>query len=887
MKSIQTPLVQNSLSYSDCVDAKSLWTPGKPRGLKPAARYTITHFALVLTILSLTNSTSSAGWYGENQQDSWTPPPASSTQLRLAWSRDGLRFKDMGEVFIQGASAPDLITLPNGTMIALFDYANSSSNESHTILAVSQSRDGGRQWSSAKPINIKGLKGTSLNPRHGDLVLTPGGLLRLYFSVDCSSKTQTDTQRETNSVFIRSAVSKNGRDYRLDWATRVEIDAVTDVHPAVVRFRERFYIYMGGMQGDALTGKQRGMKVPHHVSSDGRWFAKLKQVDLSETSFLGSMVSLPRKVRAYTSSPKGILSYVTSDGRRWKKEPGSRLKHGWDPAVTRLSNGTFLMLYCAPIVDATLASSQIVEDMTNDFLGEVTNLPSTTDDEDVWSNDLAVVDADNPNDWIPVEEGVEDDMDDGALDPEEWQLQQERSTSAGLENYDPVTRGGFAPRPNFKDHINYIEWYKRYAQKQTDDNAYDVYATFMPGRDNLSLDGKPWPKLTNMFKDDSYDGTPAPWDPQSHPEWEKSHEIAKPLHEKFREAATHEGYTSPPNLYNDSDAVDTEEDQLLINILLPSLSSHRDMVKQTLADAWRKDAQGKVSSQGMLEAWRTSLRGASHIAQGATLIEELVGLAERALVQKNARWALKQDIFSPDELEDALNTLQQLDRDDRDPALSLRGEHGFSMDVTQYLFTPPTPDGKPQINLDHAQKIIDFSGDSDISIEDFEGMTEADAQATLDTFDTYYHELGELMRVGYPEVRTPDVYDLEQQYINATPLTRAFMPSLSRYYTLKARAETSRRATQLAYATHLFKARNGRFPDSLDELPPEHGERMRIDPYSGEYFRYRLTENGPRIYSVSENGVDDDGVHSWRWEDTAEENNGSDDHVFWPPQPRK
>ena len=118
----------------------------------------------------------------------------------------------------------------------------------------------------------------------------------------------------------------------------------------------------------------------------------------------------------------------------------------------------------------------------------------------------------------------------------------------------------------------------------------------------------------------------------------------------------------------------------------------------------------------------------------------------------------------------------------------------------------------------------------------------------------------------------------------ATPLTKTFMPGLSRYYKLTAREETSRRATQLAYATHLFQKQNGRWPASLDELPAEYGEKMRTDPFTGEYFGYRVDEYGPRIYSLSENGVDDGGVHSRRWDDQPVE--GSDDHVYWPPQPR-
>ena len=110
------------------------------------------------------------------------------------------------------------------------------------------------------------------------------------------------------------------------------------------------------------------------------------------------------------------------------------------------------------------------------------------------------------------------------------------------------------------------------------------------------------------------------------------------------------------------------------------------------------------------------------------------------------------------------------------------------------------------------------------------------------------------------------------------------MPSLSRAYTLSTRVEASRRATQLTYEVHLFKARNGRWPASLDELPLQAGDKSRTDPFSGGDFRYRLTEAGPTIYSLSENGRDDGGVHSPRWNDEVKSDADSDDFVFWPPQ---
>ena len=123
--------------------------------------------------------------------------------------------------------------------------------------------------------------------------------------------------------------------------------------------------------------------------------------------------------------------------------------------------------------------------------------------------------------------------------------------------------------------------------------------------------------------------------------------------------------------------------------------------------------------------------------------------------------------------------------------------------------------------------------------------------------------------------------------VHEDPVARYMLPSLSRVYQLANRHEATRRATKLTVAIHLYKSRNGRWPATLDELPPRHTEGVRTDPFSGTDFRYRLTEQGPILYSTSENGVDDGGIHNSRWGDRRGEGESpSDDYVFWPRKRR-
>jgi len=749
----------------------------------------------------------------------------------------------------------------------------------------------------------------------------PNGRLRLYFLTEAGYRSAKHRAKSNGPAMIRSAVTNDGLNYHLDSRTRIRPGRAQGSHVMTAWIGKAVHLYAAGLD-DRTAGSDRGRAITrHYVSPDGRRFVKLRSIHVSDADFVGSIVSTDDGLRAYVSTDRGIGSLASDNGGDWRLEPEPRLSVGWDPAVVRLDNGSYLMLYCAAADEESPASSQLVD--ASEFFadsndGEMTpdpewdedfaeDLPeqgaddgafadaddatsdSTYGDVSDATHDAAYADAGDMAEVAPAGGGGIGSDDAGghsAASADASYDSENEENLTGLEEWDPIATDGFAPLPDFKNRIDYFEWYREYALGHPEDNAFWAYASFMPDPPGPPGDpaAKPeWPELNDMFNSD-YDGPPGPWDPADHPDWETSYQASQEVLELYREATTHEGYASPPDLKFDGRIGPVEDANLLLGILLPSLSNHRAMVKATMAAAWRMEG-GKVSSGRMVQAWETSLRGANHIGSGATLIEDLVGIGERAIVQKTARWALKHDVFSGDELETALDTLRELDRDDRDPSEILRGEHAMCMDLTQYLYMPPGANGTPQsYKPERLNGVFDFSPEM---VDRIARMKPDEVHASINAFDNHYRKLVEQFRIGYPEVRTADISAITEEHLRTTPLTEFLMPNLSRYYQLKARSKASRRATQLAYATRLFKERNGRWPESLDELPPEHGRNMRIDPFSGDYFGYQLTDDGPKIYSASENGVDDGGVHSPRWADEIENDAGSDDHVFWPPQPRR
>ena len=849
-------------------------------------------------------------------------PPVSQTVLRVARSADGLTFRDTGEVFMERAAAPDVELVGGDRVIAVFDSVEEGSDSPR--LSVSRSNDGGKTWSPRREIRIKGLRDDRVRAGHGDLVRIGRGAWRLYFAARYSER--GGSRRVTH--LIQSAITRNGVDYVLDRGVRLRARTTGGPHPMAVSFGRRVHLYYeeGRRHSSGAKAKNARPEVRHMISRRGDRFASLRSVEVSGVRFVGSAVPLPKGIRVYVTSEAGIASFVSADGRGWAREPGLRLDRGWDPAVTRLADGTFLMLYCDVLDEASPSEDALVEvpeEQPEDWQLLFPDEPEAFDepapavvdaeiDTDEREEGLAVSAQDDEagsleegeaeyqvalseDDEAPVEDADREDSEKTAiLEGDELLLVDDfdapsEDGGSWLDNFDPETSDGFAPTPDFETKVDYVEWLREFGTEQPEENAYDAYAALT----DKSKGAPEWPELNDMYHGD-YDGPPMPWSAEDHPEWEATNEAMKDLLEKFREATEVPDYAMRID-FSEKDKANAPGGQpLLMGLRLPHLSRHRDLSKANLANAWRVGDDGKVSPKRMLDAWRTVLRGAAHMNQGSTLIEALVGMAERAQVQQTALWALKRGVFSGADLEAALDTLRTYDRVRPAMPKAMRGEHAFAMDAVQFMFAPRNRGDEPLPRRDRIQMLIDetwFGEDAEgkgkEAVDRIAAMSSDEVRDTIEAFNTHYRELEAQARIGYPDVRRADVDAAAERYLHRTPVTEVFLPMLGRVYQLQAREEAMRRATKLAYATHIFRDRHGRWPVSPAELPAELGETMRIDPFSGEAFGYRVTEEGPVIYTVSENGVDDGGVHAPRWDDEVDEATGSDDYVFWPPQRKK
>ncbi len=86
-----------------------------------------------------------------------------------------------------------------------------------------------------------------------------------------------------------------------------------------------------------------------------------------------------------------------------------------------------------------------------------------------------------------------------------------------------------------------------------------------------------------------------------------------------------------------------------------------------------------------------------------------------------------------------------------------------------------------------------------------------------------------------------------------------FMPALSAVNKTIHRYYGSRDGILIGIALTLYQQEHGNWPDSLDDLSPTYLPSVPIDRLTGKPLHYRITDEGPLVYSVGVDGDDDAG----------------------------
>jgi hypothetical protein len=802
------------------------------------------------------------------------PPGPLPLVLRVARSDDGLRFASTGEIFLRHAGSPALLRVTGEELLAVFEYGPPGPGDPARGLWTSRSRDGGRTWLAPRPVRLVGLPGV-LRLGAPELVLMPSGLVRMY----CSAQESQEPGRPRVAGLILSAVTRDGIEYQVDRQTRITSEGMPS--PRVSAFwTERQMILI--LTGEAISprgGPAGKLLVQQFISRDGRRFQTEEKPRAGMSA--GHVVGVDaHHYRMFVPAGGEIRTRISGNGLRWQDEPGACLAGALDAAVAPVGDNRHLMLFAAPIDGQDVATTQLASapapaETPADAAAAAAEKSSPEKAVDASGNAEArgkdggsTQSGTGGPGWEPFAPAGYDaelggDWNGTAGGP--------GSTAAGATPAD----GGLSPLPDFRTHVDYISWYQQNCLAPPDQSSFLSYAGLLD-----DLKARPDSVHAHMY---NADVVPGPWKPADHPDWETAYSGLQDLFPGFHEASLDPRPYSSPLLFADNSP---GREHLLIEYMLPSLAGFRNLTKATLAAGWRAP-DGTVPPDQMRTAIESCLGNVGHLQQGATLIERLVAVAERSITDQTARWALQQGVFnSADQIEAMLDVLREKDVADPDPGGWVRGEQAWAMDMIQYIFESPAPGAEPLLREDRLERVGALMGHTDPGelVTARQILTPAYGLDAVDKLNSHYQDILSYYQSGFPDTASPEEIDRRAGEMNeSNRLAGAIVPSLHRASMLLRRAEAGRRATQLAYHLELFNARHGRYPASLDELPGEQIQAVRTDPYSGGDFVYRLTETGPTLYSTSENGADDGGVHSRRWGD-SERGQASDDFVFWPPQ---
>ncbi len=476
------------------------------------------------------------------------------------------------------------------------------------------------------------------------------------------------------------------------------------------------------------------------------------------------------------------------------------------------------------------------------------------------------------------------------------------------------------PLPDFKHTVDYVKWCEERVNGDITDDARPLWDE-LSGNDNASEEAQETNHL--LWGEDKNGGIPGlltgsqvnnsrkAWDPLDFPEWEEAYQKQRThgLYEKLIEVSKRPRLSMRMNWVHQSDGSNqvysmfTAEDRLLLTGLLPSLASHRQATKVLLQNAWRAP-DGNPDTQAMEEAFVASLRLAQQVEHsGPTIIGLLVGTSIRQYAYQHIMEMLQEHGFSPAQVARINNWLARNDRGPLSWEPAQAGEIAYMLDLLQYVYLPENGRWQegPRPNVKNVEKLAQYIEASKeawpqmaVPNLDLAGeIVRCDPRTAVADFIRFELDLRGIWRHHLPFEAASKHEQRREELVN-NPTTHVVLRQFGQGVgysflgRITAEQEAARRATRIILAFHLHRGRTGKWPARLSEFRPILPPSIRIDPFSGKPFIYRLENGQPLLYSAGYNAKDDGGKHTL-YRKQEEEKDGVSvaveaDYVYWPVQ---
>ena len=297
--------------------------------------------------------------------------------------------------------------------------------------------------------------------------------------------------------------------------------------------------------------------------------------------------------------------------------------------------------------------------------------------------------------------------------------------------------------------------------------------------------------------------------------------------------------------------------------LMPDLSYMRDAIRLLCAKALLQAESGKTK-----EAFDTLLIGlkiSNHLKDGLTLIEQLVRIACDGIIIECIESISDSKGITPEQANLIMDELSA--HEGKEPFIkSMDGERvAFGGWIFERIIQGKT-------------SIRELSNIGVEGVEGNEGKDTFGDRILSPLFLYLYRPICKKDYICYLTLisKTQDNYNLPYyEYKNNSEIsinqqteqlprycifTRMLLPALDRVAELQARHQAYIDICRTGLALEIYSAKNGIYPEKLENLVPEFLSEIPIDPFSGESLIYKKTFNGFILYSLGPNMKDDGGI---------------------------
>jgi len=316
----------------------------------------------------------------------------------------------------------------------------------------------------------------------------------------------------------------------------------------------------------------------------------------------------------------------------------------------------------------------------------------------------------------------------------------------------------------------------------------------------------------------------------------------------------------------------THPDKNLISVLLPHVGKVRLMARLLAADVRLAMIEGDdqraydnlIAIQGL----------ADHCLETPCLIGELVGLAIRSIGYEVTSEVLTQhsDLLTDDQLHDLAH---QYAGADLSLAYGTNGEKQWFYDLIQRIYTDEgngdgrlTPEGIKLLRSITGSYSNEFDAVTSQELGAALGPAVMIATASRKELTDRYEQMLEAYagEASKPLWEMPSLHVIDDQIDSWSKLEQfkyamiaTLIPAMD---AVRRTGETKRGECDgvlIGIALELYRRHNGDWPNGLDALAPQYLPRLPVDRLTGKPLWYRITAEGPVVYSVGVDGDDDGG----------------------------